>query len=79
MSYITLARKLRPQKLSQVIGQSLVTQALKNAIKQNSLHPVYLLTGTRGIGKTTLARIIAKSINCEQLQDQEPCLNATPA
>ena len=74
MSYITLARKLRPQKLSQVVGQSLVVKALANAIETNALHPVYLLTGTRGVGKTTLARIIAKSINCEDLQQHEPCL-----
>lgn len=74
MSYIALARKYRPQKISQVIGQELVTTALRNAISTQKLHPVYLLTGTRGVGKTTLARIIAKSINCENLQDNEPCL-----
>ncbi len=77
MSYITLARKLRPQTLKEVVGQELVVKALSNAIEHNSLHPVYLLTGTRGVGKTTLARIIAKSINCENLNGHEPCLKCS--
>jgi DNA polymerase-3 subunit gamma/tau len=72
MSYIVLARRLRPKTLKEVIGQPLVTQALENALKTNSLHPVYLLTGTRGVGKTTIARIIAKSLNCEN--GPSPCL-----
>ena len=72
MSYIVLARRLRPQTLDDVIGQPLVTQALKNALQSGTLHPVYLLTGTRGVGKTTIARIIAKSLNCEN--GTPPCL-----
>ncbi|MEC7030540.1 MAG: DNA polymerase III subunit gamma/tau [Pseudomonadota bacterium] len=72
MSYIVLARKLRPQTLQEVIGQPLVTKAIENALKTDSLHPVYLLTGTRGVGKTTIARIIAKSLNCEN--GPTPCL-----
>lgn len=72
MSYIVLARRLRPQTLDDVIGQPLVTQAIKNALESNTLHPVYLLTGTRGVGKTTIARIIAKSLNCEN--GPTPCL-----
>ncbi|UTC24799.1 DNA polymerase III subunit gamma/tau [Candidatus Comchoanobacter bicostacola] len=74
MAYISIARKWRPQTLTDVVGQPLVTQAISNAIKNKTLHPVYLLTGTRGVGKTTLARIIAKSINCEALQGTNPCL-----
>ncbi len=72
MSYIVLARRLRPKTLKEVIGQPLVIQALDNALKNNTLHPVYLLTGTRGVGKTTIARIIAKSLNCEN--GTSPCL-----
>jgi len=64
MSYIVLARKLRPQTLAEVVGQPLVTKALTNALQSGTLHPVYLLTGTRGVGKTSIARIIAKSLNC---------------
>lgn len=73
MSYIVLARRLRPKTLDDVVGQSLVTQAIQNALSSNTLHPVYLLTGTRGVGKTTIARIIAKSLNCE-VSTTTPCL-----
>ena len=72
MSYTVLARRLRPQTLQEVVGQPLVIQAIRNALENNTLHPVYLLTGTRGIGKTTLARVIAKSLNCEK--GPHPCL-----
>ena len=72
MSYTVLARRLRPQTLQEVVGQPLVIQAIQNALDNNTLHPVYLLTGTRGIGKTTLARVIAKSLNCEK--GPHPCL-----
>ncbi|MCP8351958.1 DNA polymerase III subunit gamma/tau [Candidatus Synchoanobacter obligatus] len=72
MSYIVLARRLRPKTLDDVIGQPLVVQALTNALNNQTVHPVYLLTGTRGVGKTTIARIIAKSLNCEN--GPHPCL-----
>ena len=65
MSYLALARKWRPRDFSQVVGQEHVVNALKHALDTNRVHHAFLLTGTRGIGKTTLARILAKSLNCE--------------
>lgn len=65
MSYRVLARKYRPDQLDQVIGQEHVVEALSNALSLNRLHHAYLFTGTRGVGKTTLARILAKSLSCE--------------
>ena len=66
MSYRVLARKYRPDQLDQVIGQEHVVEALSNALSLNRLHHAYLFTGTRGVGKTTLARILAKSLSCEE-------------
>ncbi len=65
MSYLALARKWRPRDFSQVVGQEHVVSALKHALDNNRVHHAFLLTGTRGIGKTTLARILAKSLNCQ--------------
>ncbi len=62
---LALARKWRPKNFAELIGQEHVVRAISNALTQNRLHHAYLLTGTRGVGKTTLARIIAKSLNCE--------------
>ena len=73
MSYEVLARRLRPKKFAEVIGQEHVTKALQSAIKEKKLHHAYLLTGTRGVGKTTVARILAKAVNCLNVQDGEPC------
>ena len=65
VSYLALARKWRPRDFSQVVGQEHVVNALKHALDNNRVHHAFLLTGTRGIGKTTLARILAKSLNCQ--------------
>lgn len=73
MSYLVLARKWRPQNFSEVIGQETVTLTLKNAFKSGRLAHAYLLTGSRGVGKTTIARILAKSLVCENREDVEPC------
>ena len=64
MSYVVLARKYRPRRFDQMVGQPHVVQALTNALAQQRLHHAYLFTGTRGIGKTTISRILAKSLNC---------------
>ncbi len=64
MSYVVLARKYRPRSFAQMVGQEHVVQALSNALQQQRLHHAYLFTGTRGIGKTTVSRILAKSLNC---------------
>src|SRR6188768_1434480 len=64
MSYLVLARKYRPKNFSEMVGQSHVVQALGNALATKRLHHAYLFTGTRGVGKTTIARILAKSLNC---------------
>ncbi len=73
MSYQVLARKWRPKKFAEVVGQEHVLKALINALDSNRLHHAYLLTGTRGVGKTTLGRILAKSLNCEQGVSSTPC------
>ncbi len=73
MSYQVLARKWRPKNFDQVIGQEHVVRALTNALEQQRLHHAYLFTGTRGVGKTTLARIIAKALNCETGITPTPC------
>ncbi|MEE9494269.1 MAG: DNA polymerase III subunit gamma/tau [Gammaproteobacteria bacterium] len=73
MSYTVLARQWRPGKFSEMIGQTHVLQALINALDNDRLHHAYLFTGTRGVGKTTVARIFAKSLNCESGVSAEPC------
>lgn len=73
MSYLVLARKWRPRNFSQVVGQNHVLQALTNSFTQQKVHHAYLFSGTRGVGKTTLARIIAKCINCETGITATPC------
>lgn len=73
MSYTVLARKWRPKNFSELVGQAHVMQALANALDQNRLHHAYLFTGTRGVGKTTIARIFSKALNCEQGIGSQPC------
>jgi DNA polymerase-3 subunit gamma/tau len=73
MSYQVLARKWRPRAFAELVGQAHVVTALTNALTRGRLHHAYLLTGTRGVGKTTLARILAKSLNCEQGVSATPC------
>lgn len=73
MTYQVLARKWRPQSFADMVGQQHVVRALSNALDRDQLHHAYLFTGTRGVGKTTLARILAKSLNCEQGVSSTPC------
>ncbi|QRN40781.1 MAG: DNA polymerase III subunit gamma/tau [Neisseriaceae bacterium] len=73
MAYQVLARKFRPKKFVDLVGQEHVTQTLLNSVQQSRLHHAYLLTGTRGVGKTTIARILAKSLNCDNPVNGEPC------
>jgi DNA polymerase III subunit gamma/tau len=78
MTYVVLARKYRPRRFSEMVGQEHVVQALTNALQQQRLHHAYLFTGTRGIGKTTVSRILAKSLNCTGADGQggitaDPC------
>ncbi|AHF01760.1 DNA polymerase III subunit gamma/tau [Thiomicrospira aerophila AL3] len=73
MSYQVLARKWRPKNFSELVGQTHVMQALSNALEQQRVHHAYLFTGTRGVGKTTIARIFAKALNCEQGPTAHPC------
>ena len=78
MSYLVLARKYRPRNFIEMVGQEHVVQALTNALVQQRLHHAYLFTGTRGVGKTTVSRILAKSLNCQGADGQggitaEPC------
>ncbi|GKS85595.1 DNA polymerase III subunit gamma/tau [Acidovorax sp. SUPP1855] len=77
MSYLVLARKYRPKTFSEMVGQEHVVQALSNALTQQRLHHAYLFTGTRGVGKTTVSRILAKSLNC-QGPDGQGGITATP-
>lgn len=77
MSYLVLARKYRPRTFTQMVGQEHVVQALSNALEQQRLHHAYLFTGTRGVGKTTVSRILAKSLNC-QGPDGQGGITASP-
>ena len=73
MSYEVLARKLRPKKFSELVGQDHVVRSLTHALDNGRLHHAYLFTGTRGVGKTTIGRILAKSLNCESGVSSNPC------
>ncbi len=73
MSYQVLARKWRPRRFSELVGQSHVVQVLSSSLEQGRVHHAFLFTGTRGVGKTTIARILAKSLNCLKGVSAEPC------
>jgi len=73
MSYLVLARKWRPKSFADTVGQQHVLQALVNALDSGRLHHAYLFAGTRGVGKTTIARILAKALNCDEGVSSEPC------
>ncbi|MGP0055080.1 MAG: DNA polymerase III subunit gamma/tau [Steroidobacteraceae bacterium] len=73
MSYIVLARKWRPKRFAEMVGQDHVVRALSNALDSGKVHHAFLFTGTRGVGKTTVARILAKSLNCETGVGSNPC------
>ncbi|WP_200255499.1 DNA polymerase III subunit gamma/tau, partial [Thiococcus pfennigii] len=77
MSYQVLARKWRPKSFADLVGQAHVVRALTNALARGQLHHAYLFTGTRGVGKTTLARILAKALNCEEGVGPTPCGRCT--
>ena len=73
MSYLVLARKWRPKRFAELVGQEHVVRALTNALDTGRVHHAFLFTGTRGVGKTTIARIFAKSLNCEKGTSADPC------
>ena len=73
MSYIALARKWRPKRFAEMVGQEHVLKALANSLDSGKIHHAFLFTGTRGVGKTTVARILAKSLNCETGVSSNPC------
>ncbi len=73
MSYLVLARKWRPKRFAELVGQQHVVRALSHALETGRVHHAFLFTGTRGVGKTTIARIFAKSLNCESGTSKDPC------
>ena len=73
MSYLVLARRWRPKQFSDLVGQDVVVRTLQNALAGQSLAHAYLLTGIRGVGKTTIARLMAMAVNCSNAKNGEPC------
>ena len=77
VSYLAIARKYRPATFEEIVGQSHVTRTLRNAIAQNRIHHAFLFTGARGVGKTTAARALARSLNCVNGPTEFPCGKCT--
>ena len=77
MPYVVLARRWRPRSFKEVVGQEHVTKTLQNAISGNRIAHAYLFSGPRGVGKTSVARILAKAVNCEEGPQPEPCEKCT--
>ncbi|MCA9568205.1 MAG: AAA family ATPase, partial [Myxococcales bacterium] len=77
MSYLAIARKYRPATFAGIVGQEHVTRTLQNAILRDRIHHAFLFCGARGVGKTTAARALAKSLNCEQGPTPSPCGTCT--
>ena len=75
MAYVALYRSYRPKRFNEVIGQKHVIKTLKNAVMENKTSHAYIFSGLRGIGKTTIARILAKAVNCLNPENGEPCNN----
>ncbi|MDR0825905.1 MAG: DNA polymerase III subunit gamma/tau, partial [Mycoplasmataceae bacterium] len=73
MSYVSLYRKYRPRTFAQVVGQDFITTSLRNSIKQNKVGHAYIFAGPKGIGKTTIARVFAKALNCLSPIDGDAC------
>ena len=79
MSYQVIARKWRPQTFEEVTGQEAITRTLRNAIEHDRLHHAYIFSGSRGVGKTTTARLLAKALNCHKTEkpNPTPCITET--
>ena len=76
--YTVLARKWRPQRFDEVVGQQAVTQTLRNALTSGRIHQAFVFAGPRGVGKTTTARLLARALNCYEGPTADPCRRSNP-